>query len=103
MMKIDTDLARISKLQLDDNASVVRKSPSDNFEAFFNAAMDLYNETNIYQLDAEKMQIDYVTGKTDDIIGLNMAQLRATTSLQFTSQITSKVLAAYQEIMRMQM
>lgn len=103
-MKIDTNLFQIQKLTLDDfnGGSSVQKSGGDGFETFFDAAMDLYNETNVYQLEAEQMQIDYVTGKTDDIIALNMAQSRATSALQFTTQVTSKVLNAYQEIMRMQ-
>lgn len=103
-MNIDAGSMRIQSLNpTTDTKNSVGKSSTDGFEAFFDAAMELYNETNVYQLDAEKMQIDYVTGKTDDIIALNMAQNRAATAIQFTSQITSKVLTAYQEIMRIQM
>ena len=106
-MKTDTDLFQIHKLTFDDytdkkNNSVL-KTGKDQFETFFDAAMGLYNETNVYQLDAEQMQVDYITGKTDDIIALNMAQSKAANALQFTTQVTSKVLSAYQEIMRMQM
>ncbi len=103
-MRTDTDLFQVQKLTLDNfnGGSPIQKSGDYGFETFFDAAMGLYNETNIYQLDAEQAQIDYVTGKTDDIIALNMAQSRATSSLQFTTQVTNKVLNAYQEIMRMQ-
>lgn len=104
-MKTDTDLFQIQKLAFDnfENSKPVQKNNSDEFGTFFDAAMGLYNETNVYQLEAEQMQIDYITGKTDDIIALNMAQNKAASALQFTTQVTSKVLAAYQEIMRMQM
>ncbi len=104
-METDMNLFQIQKLTFDDFeiGKSTPKSNGDDFGTFFDAAMGLYNETNIYQLEAEQMQIDYVTGKTDDIIALNMAQNKATSSLQFTTQVTSKVLAAYQEIMRMQM
>jgi len=105
-MRTDESLFQIQKLTLDDfgvgNAVSVSKNDRNGFETFFDAAMGLYNETNVYQLDAEKMQIDYVTGKSDDMIGLNMAQANAASALQFTTQVTSKVLSAYQEIMRMQ-
>lgn len=103
-MKIDTNLFQAQKLSLDDYSNAkAAKAKGTGFESFFDAAMGLFNETNVYQLDAEQMQIDYVTGKTDDIIALNMAQNRAANALQFTTQVTSKVLSAYQEIMRMQM
>ena len=104
-METDMNLFQIQKLTFDDFeiGKSTPKSNGDEFGAFFDAAMGLYNETNVYQLDAEQLQIDYVTGKTDDIIALNMAQNKATSALQFTTQVTNKVLTAYQEIMRMQM
>ncbi len=105
-MKIDTNLFQTQRLSLDDFTSVKsaqNKNKGNDFESFFDAAMGLFNETNVYQLNAEQMQIDYVTGKTDDIIALNMAQNKAANAIQFTTQVTSKVLSAYQEIMRMQM
>lgn len=97
-MKIDGVLSNINTLQKDEN---LKLNANNSFEKFFDAALNLYNETNKYQLNAEKLQIDYVTGKTDDIIGLNMAQSKASTSLQFTTQVTNKIITAYQEIMRM--
>jgi len=104
-MKTDTDLFQVHKLAFDSfgDSKPVQKSNGDEFKTFFDAAMGLYNETNVYQLEAEQLQTDYVTGKTDDIIALNMAQNKATSALQFTTQVTNKVLSAYQEIMRMQM
>ncbi len=104
-MKTDTDLFQVHKLAFDSfgGNKPVKGVGGDEFGAFFDVAMGLYNETNVYQLDAEQLQIDYVTGKTDDIIALNMAQNKATSALQFTTQVTNKVLTAYQEIMRMQM
>lgn len=104
-METDTNLSKIQEFAFDDFAvgKATPKSNGDDFGTFFDAAMGLYNETNVYQLEAEQMQIDYVTGKTDDIIALNMAQSKAASALQFTTQVTSRVLSAYQEIMRMQM
>lgn len=106
-MKIDDSLFQIQKLTPDgfysDNTTIKDNiRGKDSFGDFFDAAMGLYNETNAYQLKAEQMQIDYVTGKSDDMIGLQMAQSYAASALQFTTQVTSKVLSAYQEIMRMQ-
>ncbi|MBR1443969.1 MAG: flagellar hook-basal body complex protein FliE [Firmicutes bacterium] len=100
-MKIDGNLSSIT--DIDYKKEKVTVTPSGyGFETFFNAAVDLYNETNKYQINAEKMQLDYISGKTDDMIGLNMALVKASSSLQFTTQVTNKMLSAYQEIMRMQ-
>lgn len=96
-------LSAINSLQLNDNRVSAERTNGPVFEAFFNAALGLLEETNAYQIDAERQQLDYVSGKTDDIIALNMAQAKASSALQFTTQVTSKILTAYQEIMRMQL
>jgi flagellar hook-basal body complex protein FliE len=73
------------------------------FESFFNSAIEILNETNRFQLRAEQFQTDLATGKTDDILAVLMAQDRAFSSLNFTVQVTNKIIEAYREIMRMQM
>jgi flagellar hook-basal body complex protein FliE len=79
----------------------VKKAANDGgFEKIFKNALNLIDETNKLQLDAENLQTAYVTGESDDIIGLNMAQAKASTALSFTTQVTNKILNAYQEIMR---
>jgi flagellar hook-basal body complex protein FliE len=75
----------------------------NNFESFFNSAMDVINETNRFNLRAEQLQTDLATGKTDDILMVLMAQDRAFSSLNFTVQVTNKIIESYREIMRMQM
>lgn len=103
-MKVDTDSLKINSLQLGDSFNnKIKNSDNQGFESFFNAALGLYDETNKYQLKAEQLQLDFVTGKSDDLIGLSMAQSRASSSLQFTTQVTNKIISAYQEIMRIQM
>lgn len=78
-----------------------KANTEDSFESIFKNALNLIDETNKYQLEAENLQTAYVTGESDDIIGLNMAQAKASTALSFTTQVTNKILNAYQEIMRM--
>lgn len=73
------------------------------FESFFDAAMKTVEETNKNQLESEQLYIDLATGKTDDILAVVLAQEKATASLNFTTQITTKVIDAYREIMRMQL
>jgi flagellar hook-basal body complex protein FliE len=73
------------------------------FESFFNSAMDIVNETNRFNLRAEQLQTDLATGKTDDVLMVLLAQDRAYSSLNFTVQVTNKIIESYREIMRMQM
>ena len=73
------------------------------FDSVFNAAMDILNETNRFQLTANSMQLDLAAGRTDNILSVLLAQEKAYSSLNFTVQVTNKVIESYREIMRMQM
>ena len=75
----------------------------NTFESFYTAAVDILNATNGFQLRAEQLQTDLATGKTDDILMVLLAQDRAHSSLNFTVQVTNKIIESYREIMRMQM
>lgn len=72
------------------------------FEDFYNSAIDLYKQTNDFQIQADKMQMDFVSGKTDNIADVVIAQMQSKTTLQFTAQITNRVLETYKEILRIQ-
>ena len=72
------------------------------FKSFFNAALNTLQDTNYMVAYHEQMQLDFATGRTDDILAVQMAQDRAWNALNFTSQITNKVIESYREIMRMQ-
>jgi len=70
------------------------------FEGFFDAAVKLLDQTNQMQIQNERLTLDFATGKTDDILSVILAMQRAHTSLNFTVQVTNKVIEAYREIMR---
>ena len=76
--------------------------PQSPFSAFFNAAMGMVQDANRIATQAEQMQIDFATGRLDDILAVQMAMDRASNALTFTTQITNRVIEAYREIMRMQ-
>ncbi len=60
-MNTITDSIQVQPLKLDNGDKAAFKSYSTNsFESFFKKAMELYNETNIYQNEAEQMQRDFV-------------------------------------------
>lgn len=80
-----------------------RTNTDNSFDSFYNAYLNIMNETNQYQIEAENLQVDYVTGKTDDMLAVVLAQEKAYASLNFTVQVTNKIIDAYREIMRISM
>ena len=73
------------------------------FNSIFNAALDVLNETNRFQLEADALQLDLAAGRTDNILSVLLAQEKAFSSLNFTVQATNKIIESYREIMRMQL
>lgn len=73
------------------------------FEQFYNSAIGLLEQTNDLQVNADQFQLEFAAGKTDDMAGLVLAQEKAYTALQFTSQITNKVLESYKQILQIQL
>lgn len=100
-MRIENNIQSIGNgLKFSTDPNVDKISKTDPFSKFFDQAVNLLEETNVIQKDVEQKQIDFITGKSDDMIALSMAQSRANSAIQFTSQVTNKILTAYQEIMR---
>ncbi len=80
-----------------------KKSSGEGFTSFFDASVNMLNQTNDYQTEAKQLQLDFASGKTDDILAVTLAQEKAMTALNFTVQVTNKFLDAYNEIMRIQL
>jgi len=76
---------------------------SQPFDSFFNAYMNMVSETNNYQIASDQAQLDYAAGRTDDMLAVMLSQEKATASLNFTIQVTNKIIEAYKEIMRIAM
>lgn len=104
-MRID-NLNQIGNIPFAATAEPVLK-PSDEKNSIFddalNAAIGIFNETNEYQKLADKAQLDFVTGKNDNMLSVMLAQEKAYASLNFTVQVTNKIVEAYKEIMRLQL
>lgn len=100
-MRIENNGQLISnELKFSTETNVDKVLKTDPFSKFFDQAVNLLEETNAIQKNVEQKQLDFITGKSDDMIALSMAQSRASSAIQFTSQVTNKMLTAYQEIMR---
>ena len=73
------------------------------FSAFFNAALNVLNDTNAMQTEMYQAQLDFATGRLDDILAVQLAIDRASNALNFTTQVTNRIIESYREIMRMQL
>ena len=85
-----------------EQTRTIGETGKNSFRDFFDAAMNVINETNELQIESEQLQLDFVTGKSDNMVAVMLAQDKAYSSLNFTVQVTNKIIEAYREIMRMQ-
>ena len=101
-------IGSIPDLDNESVASVLRQaqSPSEEgrsaFDQFLKAAIDVINETSARLHTADIAQVDFATGKTNDVLDVVFAQNRASSALSFTVQVGNRIIEAYREIMRMQ-
>ncbi|GHU56202.1 hypothetical protein AGMMS49975_19090 [Clostridia bacterium] len=104
---LTNEINRVTELsfyKLGSIGGVADPAPDTNiFEGMVQAAMQTIEDTNNNQLAAEQKYVDLATGRTNDYLAVVMAQQQASVSLNFTVQVTSKILDAYREIMRMQL
>ena len=72
------------------------------FDQFMRAAMDVVNQTNERIIESDIEQVRFATGQSNDMLTVILAQERAGSALNFTVQVTNRIIEAYREIMRMQ-
>ena len=102
-ININTDTALTSHANALATARANEKVDATAFGQIFDATMQLFDDTNALQRNAEQLQLDYITGRTNDMLAVILAQEKANTSLSFTVQVTNRVIESYREIMRMQL
>jgi flagellar hook-basal body complex protein FliE len=73
-----------------------------NFSNIMDITMRLFDETSLLEHEAHQYQFDFLTGRTDDMLGVMLAEQRAHTAVTFTTQITSRIMDAYRQIMNLQ-
>ena len=72
------------------------------FEQFLQAAMDVVDQTNHRMIESDIAQVNFATGQDNDMLTVILAQDRASSALNFTVQMSNRIIEAYREIMRMQ-
>ena len=99
----DYPLNGISNISFQPRIEKQGMNAKDAFETALDAAFNILNETNNYQKTADAWQLDLAAGRTDNILSVLLAQEKAYSSLNFTVQVTNKLIEGYREIMRMQL
>lgn len=83
--------------------SGVNTDNSTAFQQLLTSAMNMLEETDSLQKDAQQAAINYELGYSDDSHSLAVAQQKANVALSYTVAIRDKVVEAYREIMQMSM
>lgn len=92
---------RISNIynQMDENGKVDQTGKDNGFQAAFQSALNMVNETSDLQNRAEAAEIQFALGLSNNTHDLQIAQEKANIALQYTVAVRDKVIEAYKEIM----
>lgn len=74
----------------------------EGFSGVLEAAMENIRTTNSYLSDAENEELKFALGQTENTHDLVVAQMKASTALQYTVALRDKFLESYKELMNMQ-
>jgi len=72
------------------------------FQDLLGAYMGILGDAGRAEQHYQHLQVEFALGNHDDMLSVIMAQEMAITSVNFAVQITSRIIEAYREIMRMQ-
>lgn len=100
------DISAIRNIQSDYIAQSLDKpvtQADSSFDAIFNTALNMLNETSDLQNTAESLEVQFMLGDADNAHDLQIAQQKANVALAYTVAVRDKVLEAYNSIMNMQM
>ena len=85
--------------------SILKDEPEEknaSFDSLLDSAMKMIKETNDYSNEAAEAELSYAMGITNSTHELQVAQMKANVSLQYTVAVRNAVMDAYKEIMQLQ-
>ena len=74
----------------------------EGFAGILGVALENINTTNAYISEKENQELKFALGETDNTHDLLVAQMKASTALQYTVALRDKFLESYKELMNMQ-
>lgn len=75
---------------------------AQEFSGILETAMENIRTTNSYLSDMENEELKFALGQTENTHDLVVAQMKASTALQYTVALRDKFLESYKELMNMQ-
>ncbi|MBQ7147144.1 MAG: flagellar hook-basal body complex protein FliE [Pseudobutyrivibrio sp.] len=72
------------------------------FQSMLDSVMKLMEDTNTLQKNANREQVAFALGETDNTHDLMIAEKKAGIALQYTVAVRDRILESYQQIMQMQ-
>lgn len=78
------------------------ETKGSTFDGLLHSAMNMIKETNDYSNEAAEAELAYAMGLTENTHDLQVAQMKANLSLQYTVAVRNAVIEAYKEIMQLQ-
>ena len=93
---------KLDGFQLYSPEELKGKSKTGSFDSLLQSAMNMISETNRYSNEAAEAELAYAMGETNSTHELQVAQMKANVSLQYTVAVRNAVMDAYREIMQMQ-
>ena len=85
-----------------DRFGVYGKDDDSSFQGIFQTAVKNLSTTNAYLSDAENEEIRWALGETNSTHDLTIALQKAQVALQYTVALRDRFIAAYREIIQMQ-
>lgn len=83
-------------------ANDTSKNAAQGFDSMLNSVMGLLKDTNSLQEAAQKEEVAFMLGETDNTHDLMIAEQKANIALQYTVAVRDKILDSYNTIMQMQ-
>lgn len=84
-----------------EEISANKKSTAGSGESFENALMDAVNGVKELENQSSKDAYNLSVGKTDDLTAVMLSSVKAQTAIQTATQITTRAVNTYREIMQM--
>jgi flagellar hook-basal body complex protein FliE len=96
-IKIDDIRRQLEDISLKSKLTTPEEKPGESFSTFLKNAI---NDVNQDQLQAEKSVQDYISGKETNLHNTLISLEKADLSFKLMMEVRSKLMDAYQQIMR---
>lgn len=98
----DLTIRGIARVPVPDAAAATDRGSSASGPGFLTSLKEAIEKVNTIQLEANRAAEQLMTGQTQDVHQTMVALQKAEVSFQLMMQVRNKLVAAYEEIQRMQ-